>query len=291
MPRRFRPSEFDDTGFFPAYVSIAERRAQAAREAKAREARGEKLEPVQSDGREIATTFWGRAWCDNLEQYSDFANRLPRGRAYLRNGYVVDLRVAAGEVTALVQGLSCYEVRVRVRKLDQPRWASVVERCRGRIGSLVELLRGRLSGEVMQIVTERDQGLFPSPTEIEFSCTCPDRAALCKHVAAALYGIGVRLDARPELLFTLRRTDAGELVAQAATGGALRHAHGLRVNALAGTSLSELFGVPITEEPAPVMPAETAPPPPRGPAPKPRAKQTRTKKSPLKKRAPRGRSR
>jgi len=247
MPRSFRPSDFDDTGVFPAYVSVTDRRAQAAREANERTERGEKLEPVVSTGKQVASTFWGRAWCENLERYSDYANRLPRGRTYLKNGYVVHLGVAAGEVTALVQGASCYEVKIRVRLLVPERWARIVARSAGRVGSLVELLRGRLSGEVMRIVTEQEHGLFPSPDEIELTCSCPDKATMCKHVAAALYGIGARLDTRPELLFTLRGTDASELVAQAASSSELVRPLATRSNPLAGTNLSELFGVPIAE--------------------------------------------
>lgn len=269
MPRSFRPSDFDDTGVYRAYVSVTERRAQATREASERTARGEKLEPVVSTGKHVASTFWGRAWCENLERYSDYANRLPRGRAYLKNGYVVHLAVAAGKVTALVQGTSCYEVNLHVRPLAPERWASIVARSAGRVGSLVELLRGRLSGEVMQIVTEREQGLFPSPSELELTCSCPDKAAMCKHVAAALYGIGARLDTRPELLFTLRGADASELVAKAASAGELVGPLKNRANAFEGTSLSELFGVPIAEGTA--APLEK---PPR------RAKQGRAKARP-----------
>ncbi len=250
MPRSFRPSDFDDTGVYRPYVSVTERRAQATRAANARAERGEKLEPVVSTGKHVASTFWGRAWCDNLERYSDYANRLPRGRTYLKNGYVVHLGVAAGEVTALVQGTSLYEVKIHVRLLSPERWASIVARSAGRVGSLVELLRGRLSGEVMQIVTEREHGLFPSPDELELACSCPDKATMCKHVAAALYGIGARLDARPELLFTLRGTDASELVAQAASGAELLRPLKTRANALDGTNLSELFGVPIADDAA-----------------------------------------
>jgi uncharacterized Zn finger protein len=60
----------------------------------------------------VARTFWGEAWCENLERYSDFANRLPRGRTYVRNGSVVDLRIAPGAVTALVSGSDLYEVEM-----------------------------------------------------------------------------------------------------------------------------------------------------------------------------------
>jgi uncharacterized Zn finger protein len=227
-------------------MSVSARRAQAAREAKARAKRGEKLEPVLIEGRAIATTFWGRAWCENLERYSDLANRLPRGRTYARNGSVLDLRVAPGEVTALVQGSSLYRVRIGIRALGTSHWKSVVAGCSGRIGSLVELLRGRISDEVMRVVTEPTRGLFPVPKEIELSCSCPDSASMCKHVAAALYGVGARLDTRPELLFTLRGTDPGDLVTDAAAGGALARAAETR-GTLTGGSLSELFGVEIEE--------------------------------------------
>src|SRR5665213_273756 len=91
-------------GFRP-YVPVAERRAKAARElAKLAKKHGQASSPVRLDGRKIASTFWGKAWCDNLEAYSDYANRLPRGRTYLRNGSVIDLRIEPGKVQALVCG-------------------------------------------------------------------------------------------------------------------------------------------------------------------------------------------
>ena len=201
---------------FPRYVPVAERQQKALREARKLARKGRKLDPVVIAGRIIAATFWGKAWCDNLESYSDFSNRLPRGRAYVRNGLSLDLRVEPGQVNSLVSGSRLYRVTIEIRRLPRADWKNIRLQCGGQINSLVELLQGRLSKSVMEIVTRRDGGLFPSPKEIAMSCTCPDWAGMCKHVAATLYGVGSRLDRQPDLLFTLRRVDHLELIAHAA---------------------------------------------------------------------------
>jgi len=202
-------------GGFPPYVSAAEKRRRAEREmAKLRKA-GRVLSPVVIEGRTIARTFWGRAWCDNLERYSDFATRLPRGRTYARNGSVLDLQIARGQVTALVSGSDIYRVAVDVTAVAKPQWTAICTDCGGAIGSLIELLQGRLSQRVMERLCRERTGLFPAPREIEFSCSCPDHASMCKHVAAVLYGVGARLDQQPELLFALRNVDQGDLLARA----------------------------------------------------------------------------
>ncbi|MGH7070843.1 MAG: SWIM zinc finger family protein, partial [Acetobacteraceae bacterium] len=174
---------------WPPYVSAAERRYRALRSAEKLRRQGRKLAPVVIQGRAIATTFWGKAWCENLESYRDYENRLPRGRTYARNGSVVDLQIGPTEVLALVSGSSLYRVRISIAGIGKSRWAAICRDCRGGIDSLVELLRGHLSGSVMKRVCHQEAGLFPTPAEIRFSCTCPDYAAMCKHVAAALYGV------------------------------------------------------------------------------------------------------
>ena len=203
-------SRFYD-GWAP-YVPVAERRRQAEEQINQSRQRGQTLSPVGVSGRTIAHSFWGKSWCDNLESYSDFSNRLPRGRTYLRNGSVIDLKIAAGTVSALVQGSSLYRVQIVITPVPKPLWQTMVARCSGALGSMVELLSGRISREVMTVVTERGRGLFPAPTEIKMSCSCPDFASLCKHLAATLYGIGARLDLAPELLFALRQVDPTELI-------------------------------------------------------------------------------
>lgn len=199
---------------FPPHVSVAERKllADAARARYA--AQGQRLSPVAVTGNIIARSFWGQSWCRNLESYSDFENRLPRGRSYLRSGAVIDLKIDGVNISALVQGTSLYEVRIVIKAVAAARWQQIVRRCVGGLGSLVELLSGRISREVMTVVTERGQGLFPTPAEIKMSCSCPDRARLCKHIAATLYGAGARFDTAPELLFTLRNVDPSDLIVQ-----------------------------------------------------------------------------
>lgn len=198
------------------YVSVAERRRTAETLTAKLRKQGQALAPVVIEGRAIATTFWGKAWCSNLEAYRDYESRLPRGRSYVRNRAVIDLQVAAGEVRALVCGSEIYRTSVQIRPLPQPAWRRLCADCAGRIDSLVELLQGRFSKAVMERLCRQDGGLFPRPGEIRFSCSCPDHASMCKHVAAVLYGIGARLDQQPDLLFRLRRVDGAELVAGAA---------------------------------------------------------------------------
>jgi uncharacterized Zn finger protein len=236
---------------FPPYVSVAQRRAQAAREIEKLRKKGRTIAPVVIEGRTIARNFWGKAWCENLERYSDFENRLPRGKIYARNGSVVDLQVERGQIQALVMGSSLYKVKIDIGATPAGHWRAIRKDCVGSVGSLVELLSGKLSKNVVERVCRQGDGLFPAPREIKMSCSCPDGARMCKHVAAALYGAGTRLDATPDLLFVLRGVDVSELIASAgadlpiARGGA-----GTRI--LADDDLAALFGVEMA--PAPTTP-------------------------------------
>ena len=203
--------EFD--GEWPTYIPVAERRKKAAREMERLRKKGHPVAPVLIEGRTIARTFWGRAWCDNLESYRDYESRLPRGRSYVRQGAVVDLQISAREIKAMVSGSSIYRITITLEAVAPTRWRSICEDCAGGINSLIELLQGRFSKGVMERLCRQDKGLFPRPSEIRFSCTCPDGASMCKHVAAALYGVGARLDENPELLFRLRAVNADDLLA------------------------------------------------------------------------------
>jgi uncharacterized Zn finger protein len=231
-------------GGFPPYVSAAEKKANIAREIARRKKNGETIDPISPISGAIAKTFWAKAWCANLESYSDYANRLPRGRTYVRGGAVIHLVVGAGKVDALVQGSDLYEVEITIDAIAKPKWERVVAACAGKIDSLVELLQGKLSKAVMEIVTDREQGLFPAPSEIDLQCSCPDGASMCKHVAAALYGVGARFDARPELLFLLRKVDHLDLVATAATSVPSRASRS-GAKRIAESELSSMFGIEI----------------------------------------------
>ena len=240
-------------GFKP-YVSVAARRAKAARHAAKLAKKGQKCCPVELDGRDIARTFWGKAWCDNLESYSDFANRLPRGRTYVRNGSVIDLQIEPGRVTAIVSGSEIYEIDIKIKPLIPKTWGAIKSRCAGQIASLVELLQGKLSRGVMDIVTCRDGGLFPTPGEISLDCSCPDWADMCKHVAAVLYGVGARLDERPELLFKLRKVDHLELIEKAGSAEAIPGAAKTGKKTIAADQLADVFGIEFADAPRAAAP-------------------------------------
>jgi uncharacterized Zn finger protein len=177
--------------------------------------KGTNYAPIAPYTGAIAKTFWGKAWCSNLEQYSDYESRLPRGRSYVRNGSVIDLQISTGSVRALVMGSSLYEVDITIQALPEPRWKAVCADCANSVASLIELLQGKLSKPVMERICAPTTGLFPSPKELKFECSCPDWAGMCKHVAAVFYGVGARMDQQPELLFKLRHVNALDLVAQA----------------------------------------------------------------------------
>jgi uncharacterized Zn finger protein len=229
------------------YVPVAERRRKAARQTEKLKKQGQPVSPVILEGRTISKTFWGKAWCENLERYSDFANRLPRGRTYVRNGLVVDLQIAPGAITAMVCGSQIYRVEVRITPVAKARWKSICVDCAGAIDSLVELLQGRFSEGVMERICRQHVGLFPSPDEIELSCSCPDWADMCKHVAAVLYGIGARLDRQPELLFRLREVNEQELIAKAGKGLPLAKEKPAARKILSGEDLSGMFGLDLAQ--------------------------------------------
>jgi uncharacterized Zn finger protein len=227
------------------YVNVATRRNNAQKEIKRLEKKGGKTQPVAIDGRTIAKSFWGKAWCDNLENYSDYSNRMPRGRTYVRNGSVIDLKISKGTVNALVMGSELYTIKIDIDPLTLKKWEKVKTLCAGQIGSLIELLQGRLSDEVMRIVTDLKEGLFPAPDEIHKDCSCPDWADLCKHIAAALYGVGARLDKQPELLFLLRGVDPAELISTAAAATLAAQKTTGKKRRLAENQLADVFNIEL----------------------------------------------
>ncbi len=248
------------------YVPVAVRRQRAMKKMEALRKKGVNVQPVEIDGRKIARTFWGEAWCDHLESFSDYANRLPRGRTYVRNGSVCHLAIDKGKIEAKVSGSELYTVQIAIKTLAPKTWKEVKRRCTGQIGSLIELLQGNLSDQVMEVVTDRQNGLFPLPGEISLECSCPDWATMCKHVAAVLYGVGARLDHKPELLFKLRGVDHEELIAADAEAAVSAATARGTTKRLADDDLSDVFGIELeAAAPEPLRPAR---PPKKAKAPK-----------------------
>ncbi len=229
-------------GFRP-YVSVAERRRKAENVAKKMNKQGKKVTPIRINGRTIAKTFWGKSWCDHLESFSDYENRLPRGRTYVRNGSVIHLSIDKGKIEALVQGSSLYKVKIDISSVESKKWQQILNDCSGQIDSVIELLQGKLSSGVMKTITDNKKGLFPQPKEISLGCSCPDWADMCKHVAAVLYGVGARLDEEPELLFKLRHADHLDLINKATLK--VPNKRNAKTNVIADQDLSNLFGIEI----------------------------------------------
>jgi len=221
------------------YVPVAQKRENAAKYVKRK--LGKKANPIKIDGKKIACTFWGIAWCDHLESYSDFENRMPRGRTYVRNGSVVHLEIDKGVVRSYVAGSDTYKIEVKIDPLKPAAWKRLKRKCVGEIASVVELLQGKLSKNVLAIVTDKKEGLFPSPKEIKLDCSCPDWAVMCKHVAATLYGVGVLLDQTPELFFKLRGVDHLELIETSVTIPAGK----ADAETLDTAGLEDIFGVEL----------------------------------------------
>ncbi len=229
-----------------SYTDAEESKRDLQRELARRRARGESFVQVEAPkGRQkLSTKFWGQAWQHHLESYADYATRLPRGRSYLRQGNVYNLAIDKGAITAEVAGQRLYDVSIQISPLEESRWAEIQHQCAGQIGSLLDLLGGKVGDGVLKVITDRDTGLFPGPKEIKIVCDCPDWADLCKHAAAVLYGIGLKFDAEPELFFKLRGVDYQELISQAADAVATVPTAG-DATVIADDDIASMFGIEI----------------------------------------------
>lgn len=206
----------------------------------------EKMEGVRWTGRTIGESVWGRAWSRHLERYGDFANRLPRGRTYLRQGAVWHLEVVPGEIRGLVLGSRLYTQQIQISPLGPAGVERLIEVCGNGVTAALDIVRGRIPGPLLDALRDPRNGLFPDPGEIQMSCSCPDWAQVCKHVAAVLYGVGVRLDARPELLFVLRGVDPDDLV-RGMTSTLTRAPRPAELPRLVHPNLSALFDIDLDD--------------------------------------------
>ena len=240
---------------FPKYVSVAEKKAKAAKKLKELSKKRPDMKPVALEGSALAHTWWGKAWNRNLEQYADYSNRIGRGRSYVRHGAVLDLQIEQGEVIALVQGSgrNPYSVSVKIQTLKKETWQRMKTACEGTLESFQELLAGNFPKALGEIFICKDSGMFPAPLEIKFDCSCPDWADMCKHVAAVLYGVGARLDEDPKLFFRLRDAGIDELIKQAVAGKVeklLEKAGRKSGRIIEDKDIASVFGIDIEEQPA-----------------------------------------
>lgn len=233
---------------YSEYKPVAKKKASAAKQLAKLKKKNPAINPVIIEGTKIARTWWGMAWNKNLESYADYDNRIQRGRSYVRNGFVLDLSIETGRVTALVQGSgrSPYEIEITIAPLSKEKWRHITERCSHSIASMEELAAGKFPKALDTLFTQKGDGLFPSPKELKFDCTCPDWAEMCKHVAAALYGVGARLDNDPTLFFTLRDIPFEELLkksVEAKMNSMLKNSDNKSARVMDDADIEGLFGI------------------------------------------------
>lgn len=229
-------------GMWRRYVPVAQRQRKAQKQMEKLKKQGKTIQPVLITGRQISTKFWGKKWCEHIDTFADYDNRLPRGRSYVRNGSVCHLTIREGICEAYVSGSELYTVVIHIQPLAKKLWEQIQQRCRGKVGSIIELLQGQLSDQVMELVADHKEGLFPKEKEMSCSCSCPDWATMCKHVVAVIYGIGNRLDERPELLFQLRGVDPKELIS-----GNLSLDTAVVTDQLQEEDISSIFGIDLDD--------------------------------------------
>jgi len=274
---------------YPRYVSVAERRAKAEKKIQQLKKKNPDISPVVISGTKIAHSWWGISWNKNLESYADYSNRIGRGRSYVRHGSVLDLKIKAGKIFSLVQGSTSrpYQVDISITKIKSSVWQKILADCQGRINSLQTIVDGNLPKTMETLLTRPGSGMFPAPAEIHFSCSCPDSAYMCKHVAATLYGVGARLDHDPSLFFTLRGVKMDEMVSQAVKGEAetlLQRAKKKQsARIISEEDLSATFGIdmdlPASVPTSPRKKAVRTVSAPKRPSPPPSTKRPRRKKA------------
>jgi uncharacterized Zn finger protein len=244
-----------DSGYygFAPYVSVAEKQKRNKKAVAKLQKKDANITPVVIEGRSIANSWWGKSWNKNLERYADYSNRIGRGRSYVRHGAVLDLQVSAGVVTAIVQGSDTkpYEISIKIKKLPTTTWQLLKKESLAQLESLSELLSGKFPKSLQETFFAKGKGIFPSPQEISFDCSCPDWASMCKHVASALYGIGNRLDMNPELLFKLRQVSIDDLISgaiESTTENLINKAESVNTSdILADGDLEDVFGIAIDD--------------------------------------------
>ena len=249
------------------YVTVAEKRAKAERKLKALKKKKPDIQPVVLEGQTLAKTWWGKAWNNNLERYADYANRIGRGRSYVRHGAVLDLQIQPGKVSGLVMGSAStpYRVTITIKPIPPKQWQEIKSQCRGKMDSIKQLMAGKLPKALEDLFTQKGKGLFPSPKEIELDCSCPDWAVMCKHVAAVLYGIGARLDQDPGLFFILRKAKVNDLVAETVQESKkdLLNKSGKKSSRIIDEkdqNLSDMFGIDLGIDDLPALPSQKTKP-------------------------------
>ncbi len=155
---------------------------------------------------QFGKSWWAGRWSAALERLVD-SKRLARGRTYARKGQVLDIKIAGGRVSAPVQGSRPrpYQVTIEITPLSDEVWERVADALAEQALYAAQLLAGEMPQDIEEAFTAAGASLFPDKQkELKTSCSCPDWANPCKHVAAVYYLLGEQFDEDPFLLFELR---------------------------------------------------------------------------------------
>ena len=202
----------------------------------------------------IGEQWWSRRFIAFLES-SGMSGRLQRGRSYARRGQVLEFALAAGKVTARVQGSrpSPYSVSIAVRPLTVAQWREVEARLASQALFRARLLAGEMPAEIEQVFADCGSPLFPEPSrDLTMSCNCPDWSVPCKHLAAVCYVLAESFDDDPFEMLALRGKKRDDLLAALrGRGPAVSPAAGAPSRTVRATPalavLADVTGAPLAE--------------------------------------------
>ena len=201
---------------------------------------------ARSQRGDIGASWWGKQWSEALKRIMD-PGRLSRGRSYARRGQVININEKFGRISAQVQGSRAkpYKVSIEIESLSDEAWEQVFDLLSGEVIFTAQLLAGEMPPEIEQVFSAVGASLFPtSRRQIITSCSCPDPANPCKHIAAVYFLMGEAFDANPFMLFRLRGRSQ-EQVLEALRARRVEHGHPDQME----PALEETLPLPLPEDP------------------------------------------
>jgi uncharacterized Zn finger protein len=221
-------------------------------------ARGFAAFPPQSAGARFATSWWGRAWIQAMEDTSLDHTLLKKGRAYAKHGRLGPITVSPGRIAAVAE--SEYDVVVRVEQLSDAAWERFLDQVAAKAGHIAALLDRDMPHDLVEAAEDAAVPLLPAVGDLEPECSCPDWGHPCKHAAALCYQVSWLLDADPFMLLLMRGRGERDLIealqereapAAAPAGVPVAVAYAMGVPPLPEPPPYDVVYVPPALEPAP----------------------------------------
>jgi uncharacterized Zn finger protein len=154
-------------------------------------------------------------WDEALQSCFGQNVRISRGKSYMRQGAVRNLRVSENTVYAEVQGnqKTPYRVSFQLKCWPPSQRHRVLQEIQRNPSLFRALLNHQFPYELASEFQASNVSLFPaSASDIYGDCTCPDWGDPCKHMAAVYYAFGARLVEHPLYLLALRGLDEDTII-------------------------------------------------------------------------------